>query len=364
MYEKNVIYKIGGQEMNEFVPEYEKHGVREVWIINPIAQTVTVYMLNKLGRYGKPAIYQIDDDLIQSAVLSNFKVSLASFFKGENTFDAEWFETGVEQGITIDKTDAVCKISEQEKQEMKVVHRAADAGFKSECRFPYEDYCTWPDDERWELIDGIPFKMETPNVYHQKISMNLSYAIGGYLTYKASKVYAAPFDVRLYIDGIKDTVVQPDILVICDLDIIDCKGAKGSPDLVIEILSPSSAEKDQVLKLAKYEEHGVREFWIIDPIERNVSVYLLNELGRYDKPMAYHSSDDFIHASVLSHFKINMTNIFTEENLVNYEVYETLREYGALEKAKQIAKTMLNDGFSLEEVAKRTELDLDIILKL
>jgi len=264
----------------------------------------------------------------------------------------------------MDKEEVVYKIPEQE---MKFVREAAHAGYKAERRFTYEDYRTWPDDERWELIDGIPFRMDAPSEYHQQISGNLFFALRGYLTGKTCKAYHAPFDVRLYIDGIKDTVVQPDILVICDLDIIDRRGAKGAPDLVIEILSPSNAEKDQVLKLAKYEKHGVKEVWMIDPIRKIVFVYILNQFGRYGKPIIYQNSNDTVKATVLTDFKISFEHIFARENIPNNELFksgvEQERKRAEAEKMT-VARNALKEGISAEIVSQITGIDLSVISKL
>ena len=281
---------------------------------------------------------------------------------GKETTDGK---DGVNENGTVDKKDVVY---ETPKPKMMFVREAAKEEYRAERLYTYEEYCTWPEDERWELIDGKAFKMEAPSEYHQQISGNLFYALRGYLTDKTCKAYAAPFDVRLDIEGIKPTVVQPDLLVICDKDILDQKGAKGAPDLVIEILSPNTAKRDKGKKLAKYEKHGVKEFWIIDPIKLNVSIYILNEFGRYDEPVIYQNRGDIIQATVLADFKISLTNIFTRENVVNNELHETIRADGAadgaLEKAKQIAKNLLATGLTPEEVAKVTELDLDTILNL
>ena len=272
-------------------------------------------------------------------------------------------------GQVMDKKDVV--YGKIPKSKMMFVHEAARSGYKALRRFTYEDYCTWPDDERWELIDGVPFKMEAPSEYHQQISGNLFFALRGYLTGKTCKAYHAPFDVRLHIDGIKDTVVQPDILVICDLDILDYKGAKGSPDLVIEILSPSNAKKDQVLKLAKYEKHGVKEVWIIDPIKLTVSVYILNKSGRYNNPAIYQNRDDYLEATVLLDFKISLANIFTKENVANNELREEGVQQGirqgiqqeklALEKNAEMA---LRNGISIDVIMQLTNLSEDTILRL
>ena len=133
---------------------------------------------------------------------------------------------------------------ETPEQEMWIVREGAEVEYDAFQKFTYEDYLTWSDDERWELIDGKAFRMEAPNRYHQKISMTLSIKIGNYLEGKRCEVYAAPFDVRLNVGEGADTVVQPDILVICDQEKLDDKGAKGAPELIIEILSPSTAHHD------------------------------------------------------------------------------------------------------------------------
>ncbi len=135
-------------------------------------------------------------------------------------------------------------------------------------KFTYRDYLHWPDDERWELIDGVAYNMSpAPNRIHQKISGELHRQIANYLIGKQCEVYAAPFDVRLPATGEKNdeitTVVQPDITIVCDKSKLDKKGCKGSPDLVIEILSPYTAKKDMKEKHFLYEKFAVKEYWIV-----------------------------------------------------------------------------------------------------
>lgn len=154
-------------------------------------------------------------------------------------------------------------------------------GRQSETTYTYSDYEKWDDGNRWELIDGVPYMMSpAPSPRHQEISTNLVILLGIYLKGKTCKVYAAPFDVRLNADSGYDTVVQPDISVICDPGKIDECGCKGAPDMVVEILSPATRKHDTSVKLKKYLEAGVREYWIVDQEDRTVFVYALQS-GTY-----------------------------------------------------------------------------------
>lgn len=182
--------------------------------------------------------------------------------------------------------------------------------------YTYKDYAGWPDEERWELIDGVAFNMSpAPSRFHQEISGTLFNSIYNYLKDKSCKVYHAPFDVRLPKGQESEeeilTVVQPDIVVICDQSKLDDKGCKGSPDLVIEIVSPHTVSKDMKEKLALYERHGVKEYWIIHPIDKLAIVYRLQEDNQYVKPDIY-SEDNAIESRVLAGFSVALKTIFHE----------------------------------------------------
>ena len=155
-------------------------------------------------------------------------------------------------------------------------------------KYTYSDYAQWPEDERWELINGVAYAMTGPLRIHQKIVSELSRQIGNYLQGKTCEVYVAPFDVRLphkdEADSDVETVVQPDLSVICDQSKLDKLGCRGAPDWVVEVLSPSTTLKDMNTKRSLYEQHGVKEYWIIHPEERWLLVYLLDAQGRYGKP--------------------------------------------------------------------------------
>jgi Uma2 family endonuclease len=183
--------------------------------------------------------------------------------------------------------------------------------------FNYGDYLSWPDDENWELIEGIPFNMSpAPSPTHQEISMNLSSEIHQLLKKKGGKckVFTAPFDVRLpekdQLDEETQSVVQPDISVICNPEKIDDKGCKGAPDFIAEIVSPSTVKIDMKFKLHLYEKHKVPEYWIILPSENTVQVYQLNDKKKYGRAEVYFK-DDAIPLKLQDYsFEINLESIF------------------------------------------------------
>ena len=153
----------------------------------------------------------------------------------------------------------------------------------------YAEYLTWPSDARYELIDGEAYLMApAPTVTHQRITGELYRVIADALEDRRCEVFIAPFDVRLprgdEADSAIDTVVQPDLTVVCDPDKIDERGCRGAPDWVIEVLSPSTAAHDQVVKLRAYERAGVAECWLVHPTDRTVMAYRL-ENGRYGRPL-------------------------------------------------------------------------------
>jgi len=162
---------------------------------------------------------------------------------------------------------------------------------KLEERYSYADYLTWSDDERWELIDGTPYNMSpAPKRMHQETELYLARKIGDFLEGKPCKVYIAPFDVVLSEkdtnNELIDTVVQPDISVICDTSKLNDAGCKGAPDFIIEILSQSTALKDATTKKDLYEKSGVKEYWLVDTGTKSIRVYLLKN-GKYGFATCY-----------------------------------------------------------------------------
>lgn len=180
--------------------------------------------------------------------------------------------------------------------------------------FSCRDYLQW-NKGRWELIDGEIFDMTpAPSRQHQKVSIDLAVKLHTLLKDSPCEVYAAPFDVRLADQPqAKDeeiiTVVQPDIVVICDLAKLDDRGCLGAPDLVIEILSPHSAAKDLKIKRNVYEKHGVREYWLVHPTDKLFIVYRLGEDGLYGKDEIY-ADEDVIASNAIAGVTINLTDIF------------------------------------------------------
>ena len=185
--------------------------------------------------------------------------------------------------------------------------------------YSFADYLTWQFQERVELIKGKLFKMAMPSEKHQRVSSNLHGLFWSYLRGKQCQVYHPPFDVRLekppHLRKLKDksifTVIQPDITVVCDMSKVDSKGCDGAPDLIIEILSPSTGSKDVKDKKAVYEFAEVPEYWIVHPNDQTVIVYLLNEQKKYVIDNVY-TSTDIIKVSIFDDLEIDLADVFED----------------------------------------------------
>lgn len=154
--------------------------------------------------------------------------------------------------------------------------------------YTYGDYRSWPEDVRYELIDGTAWRMApAPGRRHQELVGEIFFQARQALDGHPCRAYVAPFDVRLpkgdEADDTVDTVVQPDVLVVCDPDKLDDAGLRGAPDWVVEVLSPATAAHDQTRKLAAYERAGVAEVWLIHPGDRTLTRYRLAD-GFYGRP--------------------------------------------------------------------------------
>ena len=155
--------------------------------------------------------------------------------------------------------------------------------------FTYQDYLTWPDDQRWEIIDGFAYNMSpAPDWDHQRIVINLSEFLNTTLRGKKCIPMAAPFEVVLS----EKNVVQPDVFVLCDQSKNKKKCVEGAPDLVIEVLSPSTSHKDQTKKKAIYERYGVKEYLIFDPVYLCVYQNILGENGKFLPHNYFHDQEE------------------------------------------------------------------------
>ncbi|MDR2483531.1 MAG: Uma2 family endonuclease [Treponema sp.] len=187
----------------------------------------------------------------------------------------------------------------------------ADLAYAEEGGFTYADYKAWELKlgERYELIDGAAYAMAAPNTGHQRIVTRLAGELYSFLKGKPCEVFTAPFDVRLFYqeDESDDTVVQPDLTVICDPGKLGDEGCRGAPDLVIEILSPSNTAIEMERKLNLYQEAGVREYWVVDPLNRRVRVYLLKD-GRY-VPQTFRAADR-AQSAILPGLELSLADVF------------------------------------------------------
>jgi Uma2 family endonuclease len=186
-------------------------------------------------------------------------------------------------------------------------------------KYTYKDYLGWTDNGRYELIDGIIYDLApAPSTAHQRVLRRLFFLFESYLNQnsdqaKDCELFTAPFDVRIPLADEKDeeieTVVQPDIVIICDQSGLDEKGYRGTPDLIVEILSPATAQKDMVNKLNLYERAGVKKYWIIHPIDRTVMVLKIGINNRYGRPETY-TAEDKIKTDFFTDLTVALDKVF------------------------------------------------------
>ena len=182
--------------------------------------------------------------------------------------------------------------------------------------YTFADYLTWDEHDRYEIIYGDAVMMAPPKRIHQIVSAEIFSQIHLFLKDKPCEVYFAPFGVRLFEqDGDSpedvDTVVEPDISVVCDHNKLDDDGCKGAPDMIVEILSPSTLRHDRIVKLDLYQRAGVREYWIADPQSRSIEVYLLDE-NNYLKPREVYIANDTAKVTVLDGCTVELNRVFPE----------------------------------------------------
>jgi Uma2 family endonuclease len=185
------------------------------------------------------------------------------------------------------------------------------AVLQEERLFTYADYKVWElaDGERYELIYGTAYAMSGPNDYHQSICGELFRQIANYLYGKPCRVRAAPYDVRLFYeeDESDDTVVQPDISVICDEKKLGSEGCRGAPDLAAEILSPSNSAFEMERKFRLYRQAGVREYWVINPENKGLTVYCFKEGQIFTRT---YESKDTVPVDIFPGFDVGLEAVF------------------------------------------------------
>ena len=168
-----------------------------------------------------------------------------------------------------------------------------------------EQYEALPEDKRVEVFDDVVYDMASPSQEHQIISMELSTMLNTYIKTKkgSCRVFHAPFDVKLSEQPL--TIVQPDLMIICDKDKLDGKRCNGAPDFIIEIVSPSNPADDYIRKLYYYKNAGVREYWIVDPRKKTITV------NYFEKDMLniQYSFDSIIKVNIYEDLLINFSEI-------------------------------------------------------
>ena len=177
----------------------------------------------------------------------------------------------------------------------------------AQAKLTYADYARTPDDERYELLDGLLIKIPTPLVYHQRVLGNLLYRVAPFVSERRlGHVYSRPTDVVLS----DTTVVEPDILFVSSQrsHIITRENIQGAPDLVVEILDPPTAERDRTIKLDLYAQHGVKEYWIVDPDTRTAMMLLRGE-SRFEVGGIYGEGQSLC-SPTLAGFGVDLDAIF------------------------------------------------------
>lgn len=178
-----------------------------------------------------------------------------------------------------------------------------------ETPYSYRDYLQWDEKHRYELIEGVPYLLASPSVAHQRIVGNIYFALKNAI--KECNVFVSPLDVLFIEDNESEmdsrNVVQSDVFVVCDENKIKEKYCFGAPDIIIEVVSPSTASKDAIEKFNLYEKFKVKEYWIVRPEEKTIMVFKL-ENGRYGRPDVYDENGEII--LPIGNEKVEVKNIF------------------------------------------------------
>lgn len=176
-------------------------------------------------------------------------------------------------------------------------------------RYTYQDYLTCPEGERWELIDGIPFDMNYGYpTRHQRVLGKIAVKLFKPFKEIDCEAVIGPLDIVLT----EYDVVEPDFIVVCDEKKITETHIQGAPDLIVEVISPISAERDRGIKKDLYERNGVREYILADPYENHVTQFFLNEEGQYNQGEIL-NANDVLTVKILPSVKIDLSEIFKKE---------------------------------------------------
>jgi len=180
-------------------------------------------------------------------------------------------------------------------------------------KYTYANYVTWPEGERWEIIDGLAYMQAAPSWQHQSVSGELYRQLSNYFINKPCRVFSAPFDLCLaeynQTDDEIDTVVQPDVVVVCDESKLRKTGYFGVPALVIETTSPATSRRDRVSKFNMYEKAEINEYWIVEPEGKFVNVFTLQENKKYGRPETY-TEDNNIQVRTFPDLVIDLSIVF------------------------------------------------------
>ncbi|MEY4905129.1 MAG: hypothetical protein RLZZ292_2944 [Bacteroidota bacterium] len=183
-------------------------------------------------------------------------------------------------------------------------------------QYTYADYLTWQFEDRLEIIKGWVMRMASPSRAHQFVLGEISFGLRLHFRNHPCEVYFAPTDVR-FLDKEKTskknkdiyTVLIPDLFVICDLKKMQDGGCLGAPDLVVEILSPGNTKKEMKYKYEIYEENGVKEYWVVHPIDKNIVIHALQENGKY-QASKYFTDEDILVSVLFPDFSMDLSTVF------------------------------------------------------
>ena len=181
---------------------------------------------------------------------------------------------------------------------------------KNEKYYTYEDFLSWDTEERIEIIDGVTFAFAAPLIKHQRVSMKLIKHLESFLDGKKCELFHAPTNVKIKVESMKDNVVQPDLFIVCDKTKFTDHAYNGVPELIIEILSPSTASYDCIKKMQLYLKAEVPEYWIVDPETHRIYVFNIENDKYVD---IVYEKNNILESNIFSGCTIKLSDIFEED---------------------------------------------------